>query len=140
MTAKTDIRINSLDCVGIWSYRTENSECPLCHQHLMNPTQKSLEERKISNNVIIGSCGHGLHSECIDRWIGSGNISCPICETSWNPEKNVGSAVHIYKTATIVKRTANGNSFRTRSKKKSDEDEDMPPIDPSFPVMEDLLD
>lgn len=43
------------------------------------------------NEVVeLGSCDHLFHKECIDRWIDTGNITCPLCRSEMLPAKAKG--------------------------------------------------
>lgn len=45
----------------------------------------------------LGNCAHGFHVECIDKWVDSGRVSCPLCRASLLPAKEDGkwlSLVH----------------------------------------------
>lgn len=47
-----------------------NTDCPICRNNL---------ETSI---VILGQCGHGFHSKCLDTWfqqVNLGSKKCPLC-------------------------------------------------------------
>ena len=98
---KITLSVDSLNVVATWKYDVENDMCALCHQDLMIPTQRSIRDKVINGNVTIGKCKHGFHEDCIERWIKNGNISCTVCNTTWNASKSVGSAVYVYKDTVI---------------------------------------
>ena len=89
------LTLNKLDVIATWKYASENDDCKLCHQDLMTPVK--ITENTINGNVCIGTCNHGFHASCINLWIKNGNISCPICLTTWKSGNNVGSSVYVYK-------------------------------------------
>lgn len=33
------------------------------------------------------NCAHVFHVECIDKWVDSGQVSCPLCRADLLPEK-----------------------------------------------------
>lgn len=35
----------------------------------------------------LGNCTHGFHVECIDKWVDSGRVSCPLCRADLLPIK-----------------------------------------------------
>ena len=98
---KITLSVDSLNMVATWKYDVENDTCALCHQDLMIPTQRSIREKVVNGNVTVGKCKHGFHEDCIDRWIKNGNISCTVCNTTWDAAKNVGSAVYVYKDTNL---------------------------------------
>lgn len=96
LDTKISLTIKKLTIYGCWNYNTENNDCGICRQNLQIPSQNSKWENKINGSVTIGLCKHGFHEGCINRWIESDNISCPICRTVWKPSKNVGGTVYLY--------------------------------------------
>lgn len=89
--------IKNMNIVGSWQYDVENKECSLCNHDLTIPSKISIMQNKINGTVIIGACKHGFHENCINQWLGSDNISCPICKNVWNTTKNVGGTIYLYK-------------------------------------------
>lgn len=108
---KIKMDIKKMNIYATWNYNLDNDNCSLCHQHLMVPSKISIREKKVHTNVIVGSCNHGFHECCINRWINSiknnnnwssdGIISCPICKTTWKPDKYVNSGVYIYNNTVL---------------------------------------
>ncbi len=68
--------IISMNIVSKWNYLCKNDEC-ICSRKLQAPTKNELNNKKITNNIIIGKCGHGFHSGCIKEFIKAYNI-CPL--------------------------------------------------------------
>lgn len=95
------LTLKSVSIVGTWKFDIENDKCALCHHNLMDPSQNAIKNRKIKNNVIIGKCTHAFHEDCINKWTQHGNLSCTVCKTLWNPMKNVGTSVGVYKSMII---------------------------------------
>ncbi|GAA0143964.1 hypothetical protein LIER_04526 [Lithospermum erythrorhizon] len=52
-----------------WS-SSSSVECSVC----LNEIEEGDEVRQLS-------CDHVFHRECIDRWIGYGNVTCPLCRS-----------------------------------------------------------
>lgn len=116
--------IKKITLVGTWEYDCENKDCPLCHQYLMLPTQKSIEKRTIVSAIDIGECNHGYHSECINDWINKNNVVCVLCDTPWKSMKNVSSSVYVYKDANNSTNNDNVNNVNNRNV-DSDSDNDI---------------
>lgn len=38
----------------------------------------------------LGNCQHAFHAECIDRWIDTGSVSCPLCRLRLLPCRGAG--------------------------------------------------
>jgi hypothetical protein len=78
------IKINSIDLVGTWTYIGYNKDC-LCGHSLQFPTKSQIEKKNMyRNNVVIGYCGHGFHEECINnKSIKQSIIKCPNCLSDW---------------------------------------------------------
>lgn len=114
-----EMRIRKINMVAFWRYDVENSACPICHKDLLSPTNQAYQRRVIRNlnNVAIGECNHGVHTECIDRWKLTNN-NCPCCMMHWNLRKIVDSSVCVLQT--------NRQNQRYRSEKHSEEMEDNP--------------
>lgn len=102
------MEIKNMKVVATWKFTMENEKC-LCRQDPMMPTQRSIRDKNVNGNVVIGTCHHGYHEECITRWIKEGNVSCPICKTTWKAAKHVGGAVYVYKS------TGNGTESKIES-------------------------
>lgn len=100
-----EIRIKKINMVAFWQYDVENSMCPICQKDLLIPTNQALERRIIRNNIAIGECGHGVHTDCIDRWALANN-SCPYCMGEWKLHKNVNSSVCVLKRTSDREKTA----------------------------------
>jgi SUMO ligase MMS21 Smc5/6 complex component len=82
--------INSMNIISKWKYSCKNEEC-ICSRNLQAPTKCELTSKKITNDIIIGKCGHGFHKKCIEEFIKSYNV-CPIdklpFEEHFNSVKN----------------------------------------------------
>lgn len=90
------LSMSSMRIVAKWHYTCENQECLLCHKNLMFPIQEP-DTNKLNSDVIIGTCQHGFHALCINKWTSQKNTECPVCKTEWDVIKNVGSSVYVYK-------------------------------------------
>lgn len=94
---KIKLTLKNMRVIATWNYTSENNDCKLCHKDLLDPVEDTITN-KINGDVTIGTCKHGFHTTCINTWITKGNISCPLCQTSWKIDKNVGSSVYMYKS------------------------------------------
>lgn len=91
------MEVEEMTMFGKWKYDIEDNTCRLCRKDLMMPTEQSLSSKKITCNVDIGKCTHGFHSDCIDKWLKAGNMSCPTCTCIWNNNDTVSPSVNIAK-------------------------------------------
>ena len=82
------IKINSIDFVGTWKYTSSNTEC-VCKRQLYLPTINEIENKNINlNNVVIGECGHGLHTECLESYLKTYDGMCPFDKLKWSSKNN----------------------------------------------------
>ncbi|KAF1808429.1 hypothetical protein P152DRAFT_221823 [Eremomyces bilateralis CBS 781.70] len=60
--------------------RSTDEDCPICTSLLANAPLSSLTWCKVQ-------CGHNLHAECMEEWLGSHNNgpSCVVCRSPWLP-------------------------------------------------------
>jgi RING-box protein 1 len=68
--------INHMNIIAKWKYSCKNDEC-ICSRNLQAPTKQEIVKKKITNDIIIGKCGHGFHKACITEFVKSYNV-CPI--------------------------------------------------------------
>ena len=82
------IKINSIDLVGTWSYTALNKDC-ICNRSLQQPTKLQIEKKNMyRNNVIFGECGHAFHEQCINK---ESKKKCLYCEYDWVATKTVNN-------------------------------------------------
>jgi hypothetical protein len=82
------IKINSIDFVGTWKYTCSNTEC-ICKRQLYLPTINEIENKNINlNNVVIGECGHGLHTECLESYLKAYDGMCPFDKLKWSSKNS----------------------------------------------------
>lgn len=70
------MNIKQINYVTTWQHSCFNRECPICRTSIDNNV----------NNIIIGTCGHGFHSKCIQSWHNQMNHTknkCPVCNKNW---------------------------------------------------------
>jgi hypothetical protein len=87
---KINIEITSAKIHAVMNFKgTENTQnkCMICRLHIMSPTIEDSEKGDIKCNISKGKCGHFFHTDCINKHIKSGNLSCPIDFSVWNLEK-----------------------------------------------------
>jgi hypothetical protein len=85
MDSDISITINRATISTFYKYKNEDKEniCKLCRSSLMLPTFEDIEKLKSQLIVSKGVCGHYFHKTCIDKYVQSGKISCPIDYTTW---------------------------------------------------------
>ena len=88
-----NIKIQKANLVCYWNFDVQNKECPLCKKSLMECPSIDLSEFSLRTDVNIGKCGHGVHKTCINSWIKTGNLSCPIDKTVWELNESVNNSV-----------------------------------------------
>lgn len=84
---KSKFVINNVTMINTWCYNLKfNSECTICRCNL-NSNSIYTEESGCDSVVVIGTCGHSYHYECINSWIKL-NKNCPICLSKWIATSN----------------------------------------------------
>ncbi|XP_028778435.1 probable E3 ubiquitin-protein ligase XERICO [Neltuma alba] len=58
----------------------EEHDCSVC-----------LSQFEPESEVNRLSCGHLFHKDCLEKWLGYWNITCPLCRTPLLPEEEVSS-------------------------------------------------
>ena len=81
MSKKPTIKINRMNLICSWKNNIINDQCPYCKLDL-NQSSPEMYEKGVHSKVIVNSCGHGLHCECIEKWLKKSN-KCPICYQDW---------------------------------------------------------
>ncbi|KAG9156851.1 hypothetical protein Leryth_020165 [Lithospermum erythrorhizon] len=76
-------------------------ECSVC----LNEIEEGDEVRQLS-------CDHVFHRECIDRWIGYGNVTCPLCRSCVKMPHRL-----TWIDGILVKKSTNCNRKNIRCKK-----------------------
>ena len=80
---KPKFTINNINIIGTYGYNLpNNTDCTICRCSL-NESSIYNQEKGIDSIVVIGSCGHSFHQECINPWISDRNKHCPICSKIW---------------------------------------------------------
>lgn len=94
MTTKVPLAIKKVNIVANWEFDNLSKECSLCRKLLISPSPQELNGKKkiISNQIVIGVCGHMFHKDCLTNF---GNISnvCPVDKTPWKTSKTIKSGV-----------------------------------------------
>lgn len=80
--SKPSISNVNMNLIGSWSYNITNSECSYC-KFALNQSSPESYEKGIDSKVIVNTCGHGFHVECIEKWLKKSK-TCPICVQKWN--------------------------------------------------------
>lgn len=83
---KVSAEIVSIDFMVPWSFKTsdQHDNCAICRKNLMEPSHEDIKKNKEIHAVSTGQCGHSFHAECVDQWVKTGQIICPIDKTPWN--------------------------------------------------------
>lgn len=50
---------------------SHKASCPICRE--------SMSSRECNGTVVVTICGHPLHEECLNEYVGHGNFKCPVC-------------------------------------------------------------
>ncbi|ADO67310.1 hypothetical protein crov277 [Cafeteria roenbergensis virus] len=76
--AKIKGNLKEIKWVTTWQYKCINRDCTICRESI-----ESIESTK--EIVSIGSCGHGFHTNCLNKWFTHNNNStkCPVCIKNW---------------------------------------------------------
>jgi RING-H2 zinc finger protein RHA1 len=56
------------------------------------PTCRVCLERLEATDEVrqLGNCAHAFHTACIDRWIDTGEVTCPLCRAQLLPRRRLG--------------------------------------------------
>ena len=82
-----------------WKQDINSSICALCHKHIMAATQDEIANQRIANKLMIGACGCGYHTDCINAWVKAGNKLCPVDNSTWTLKGTTSNTV-IWNTLT----------------------------------------
>lgn len=67
-----------------------DKECIICKRSLYEPSYDQITDNsKLLNeqDIIIGKCGHCYHHDCMQKWLNSGNKTCPIDKVEWQTHR-----------------------------------------------------
>tara|TARA_B100000768_G_C11281521_1_gene378908 strand:- start:338 stop:607 length:270 start_codon:yes stop_codon:yes gene_type:complete len=80
--------ISNFNChiIGSWQYNIINTECSYC-KFSLNQSSPEYYEKGLDSKVIVNCCGHGFHTECINKWLKKSN-KCPMCLQEWKENSN----------------------------------------------------
>ena len=93
------IKIKNMTATCYWNLAINSNICQLCHKHLMNATQDEIDHKHVKNELEIGKCGCGFHSDCFSAWVKAGNTMCPVDNSTWATETTTTNGV-IWNTLT----------------------------------------
>ena len=89
------IEVVSWQPIAFWKFKTSNPECPICKEHYESACTTCLHENTTRGatecDIARGKCGHCFHKHCIDKWLASKKISCPICSTPYEMDGNINT-------------------------------------------------
>ena len=106
MCDKLKIKVLDSKIDVYWSLTVENEDCPICKKNLLEISPSTTHKQNI---ILVGTCNHGIHKECMEKWKNQLNtklnildpmnqtIFCPIDKLTWfqkdeiNPNKKVSS-------------------------------------------------
>jgi hypothetical protein len=82
-------KINNFSILGVSSYILPfNNDCTICCSNL-NTNSTYNKDKGIDSKIVIGSCGHSYHEECIESWLNTRNTHCPLCSKNWQTFKKI---------------------------------------------------
>ena len=70
------------------------NECTICRCNINdiisdnNQNNMYISKHNHESIIIIGTCNHAFHKQCINNWILSNNI-CPVCSCEWVVSKKI---------------------------------------------------
>ncbi len=92
---------------------TNEKECVICKRSLYDPSYDQItDNNKLQNEqeIIIGKCGHCYHYDCMQKWLGSGNKTCPIDKVEWQTHRIADSMTKLVLFNNNFKSYKNNNS------------------------------
>lgn len=83
------IKVVQWNPVGIWTPKIacDDFQCSICKKKTTSKCGDCSGSYNIATQdcqIAQGTCGHGYHYHCINKWLGSGSQICPICRIPWN--------------------------------------------------------
>ena len=93
--------------------------CKLCKRNLAAPTLDNIQIGDINSKVSLGKCGHSFHTTCIDKYIKTGSMACPIDNTTWALNRELDQNIVFKKIVHKPKDTASTNNSFTVVKKQA---------------------
>jgi hypothetical protein len=91
------LSIQNMTVVARWRYNLNNQICSLCHIALGKPVKlTSNRDHVYKTNIIIGSCNHGFHEQCMNEWLLNKNVNCPDCLNEWKQLSNNNAGIISY--------------------------------------------
>ncbi|CDK25153.1 unnamed protein product [Kuraishia capsulata CBS 1993] len=78
--------VKKWNAVAFWSWDMEVEQCAICRNHLMEPcidcAPNSINQPNQECVTAWGTCNHGFHLHCIQRWTSTRNV-CPLDSNPW---------------------------------------------------------
>ena len=83
------IKVIQWNPIGIWTPKIacDDFQCSICKKKTTSKCGECSGSYNIATqdcNIAQGTCGHGYHYHCINKWLNSGSQICPICRIPWN--------------------------------------------------------
>jgi len=50
---------------------SHEANCPICHE--------TMRGKQCAGSVVVTVCGHPMHEECLNAYVGHGSFKCPVC-------------------------------------------------------------
>lgn len=90
---KLTMKITKMNIVANWDISDgTDTFCKLCRLPLIAPSLQELSgEKNMLGKLVVGACGHIFHQECMNDFINTGCVLCPIDKNTWELSKTIKS-------------------------------------------------